>query len=434
MNKDSQIRIVSFSLALSAIFAGSTIYYGMKTARYERYITHMSDRAYSSIISSLNSAASSLEKMKYSIEGNYLDTLAANVWRGAATAKAAMSLLPLTDVELDQTEKFISQAGSYAYSVLQRGRDDSTSENVSNLSTTANQLTDQLWQVKTRINSGEIDFDNPVSAKSGDELTDVAQGFSDIEQQFPEMGSLIYDGPFSDHIEQMKAEFLEGKPEVDVDTALKNAVYFSSCEGLKHTGDVEGKIPVYVFSDGSTTVQVTKKGGFVLHMSKTVENKEATMSAEEAVDAAKKFLSKNGYKNMTESYYTVFENIITINFAYEESGVKVYTDLIKVSIDMSDGSCTGFESRGYIMSHRDRTLERPAVSFEDARSKISSELEVLDNSIAIIPTSGLNEVLCYEFLCSDSDGNQILVYIDVMTGEEENMLVLIEDENGTLTM
>ena len=158
------------------------------------------------------------------------------------------------------------------------------------------------------------------------------------------------------------------------------------------------------------------------------------MSAEEAVDAAKKFLSKNGYKNMTESYYTVFENIITINFAYEESGVKVYTDLIKVSIDMSDGSCTGFESRGYIMSHRDRTLERPAVSFEDARSKISSELEVLDNSIAIIPTSGLNEVLCYEFLCSDSGGNQILVYIDVMTGEEENMLVLIEDENGTLTM
>ena len=58
----------------------------------------------------------------------------------------------------------------------------------------------------------------------------------------------------------------------------------------------------------------------------------------------------------------------------------------------------------------------------------------MDNSIAIIPTSGLNEVLCYEFLCSDSDGNQILVYIDVMTGEEENMLVLIEDENGTLTM
>ena len=64
----------------------------------------------------------------------------------------------------------------------------------------------------------------------------------------------------------------------------------------------------------------------------------------------------------------------------------------------------------------------------------SNGLEVIENSMAVVPTDGENEVFCYEFLCKTADGQRMLVYIDAASGEEENMLILIEDETGILTM
>ena len=48
----------------------------------------------------------------------------------------------------------------------------------------------------------------------------------------------------------------------------------------------------------------------------------------------------------------------------------------------------------------------------------------------MIPTDGGNEVFCYEFLLEGE--NDALVYIYAKTGREENILILLQDENGTL--
>ena len=158
------------------------------------------------------------------------------------------------------------------------------------------------------------------------------------------------------------------------------------------------------------------------------------LTDEEAVARAREFLENNGYKNMTESYYQAYAGEVTVNFCYTQNGVKVYPDLIKVTVSLEDGSITGFESQGFIMSHRDRILERPKIALAQAMEGLDNDLEVLENSMAVVPTDGENEVFCYEFLCKTADGQRMLVYIDAMTGEEENMLILIEDETGILTM
>ena len=101
---------------------------------------------------------------------------------------------------------------------------------------------------------------------------------------------------------------------------------------------------------------------------------------------------------------------------------------------MEKGDIIGFESHGYMMSHRDRTLPRPVVSLAEAQANISQDFTVEEQTMAIVPTGGKNEVFCYEFLCVAADGQKVIVYIDANTGEEENMLILIENENGTLTM
>ena len=52
----------------------------------------------------------------------------------------------------------------------------------------------------------------------------------------------------------------------------------------------------------------------------------------------------------------------------------------------------------------------------------------------MIPTAGLNEVLCYEFQCSSQSGDRVMVYINVETGLEEQILILLMTDGGILVM
>ena len=434
MTKSTYVKAVSFTLAVAVLAGGVAIYYGMKANKYEDYIVHMSDKAYSEIISSLSNVSVSLEKLQYAESPTYLNTVAAQVWREAAMAKTALSLLPLGEVKLDQTEKFVAQAGEYAYSILRRGRNENTGENITMLAQTANDLTTKLWEVKNQINTGEMTFES-MDSKGAFSSTSMSDNFSQLEQEFPQMGTLIYDGPFSDHIEQMTPALLENAQDMAQEQALEHAKAFTGDAGLSFTSEGGDKIPFYMFtSDSGLSIQVTKKGGYTLQMTKPTEPTARNLSDEDAVLAAKQFLNDRGYPGMKESYFTVFENIMTINFAYAENDIIAYPDLIKVGVDMEKGTVISFESRGYIMSHKSRELPKAKLSMADAKGKLQSGLTVEKENMAVIPTTGANEVFCYEFLCVNAEGQKVLVYIDTQTGEEESMFILIEDENGTLTM
>ena len=52
----------------------------------------------------------------------------------------------------------------------------------------------------------------------------------------------------------------------------------------------------------------------------------------------------------------------------------------------------------------------------------------------MIPTEGKGERYCREFLCDTPSGGKCLVYVDARTGEEAKVLLLLEDEDGTLTL
>ena len=384
MKNTRNTKAVSLFLSVSLILSAAVLYYSMRTEKYERYITHLSDRAFSEIITSVNAVATSLDKMQYASDGKYMNTLAANVWREAMGAKSALSLLPLSDVELDETQKFISQSGAYAYSILQRGTDDETKVNISNLSDTADELTGKLWEVKTKLNNGEIGFDL-LSDGEDISVSDMENGISDIEEDFPEIGRLIYDGPYSDHIELMKPRFLENKADVEMNVALGNAQVFTGNGNLRYSHEMGGKIPVYVFTGDGISVHVTKQGGYVLNMTKEHVASALNITPEEGVAKAREFLENNGYYNMAESYYQEYSGEVTVNFCYTDNGIKVYPDLIKVTVSLDDGSITGFESQGFIMSHRDRTLERPKIALAEAMDELDDGLEVLEDSMAIVP-------------------------------------------------
>lgn len=124
---------------------------------------------------------------------------------------------------------------------------------------------------------------------------------------------------------------------------------------------------------------------------------------------------------------------LTVNFAYTQDGVTMYPDLIKVSVSMRDGAICGYEAFGYMMAHREDRATQTAISMEEAEKSVSKRLTVTDRGVAVIPTDGKNEVLCYEFVTETPDERHILVYVNAQTGVEEMLQILIETEQGTLT-
>ena len=261
-----------------------------------------------------------------------------------------------------------------------------------------------------------------------------------MESDFPEVPSLIYDGPFSEHIAGRRPKMLEGKPFVTQEEAREAAARFMGLKPeiftLASAG--AGRVPTWGFSatvdGGELYVEVTQRGGVVTELMNARPVGKAELSAAEAVRLASDFLEEQGYADMAATYYIARDNILTINFAAVQNGVICYPDLVKVSVALDNGRLVGFENQGYLMNHTVRSLPAPAVSLARAQLVVDPALKILAHQMALIPTGGENEVFCHEFKCELDDGRHYIVYVNAQTGNEEKILILIEDETGTLAI
>ena len=454
-----KVRVVSFSLAALILAIGFGIYQWNQLRLLKQYMDYNNQRAFSELITSVSNIDTALQKGSYVSTPIMTASLAAQVWRESSTASAALSQLPLSELNLEKTQKFISQVGEYAYTLLRKSASGETlssedKKSIAELSQVCDSFATSLMSLQGKVIDGsyklgtekpnknnEVAVQAIASSGSSEDNKSEVSGFDGIEQQFPKYASLIYDGPFSDHIEKMESSFLKGKATVSKEVAQKKAAEFLSVSADKLTsdGETEGRIPVYTFkttgeNKGELTIQVTKVGGYILLMNFSGNTGEPKIDSKEAVKTAKAFLNKHNFPNMKESYYTEYDGIITINFSYEENGVTCYPDLIKVSVARDTSKIVAFEARGYLMSHKERPLPAVKVSREQAQKIIDSSLKILSYSLAFIPSNGENEIFCHEFTCQDSKGKHYIFYINCDTGNEENVFILLENENGTLAV
>ena len=164
-------------------------------------------------------------------------------------------------------------------------------------------------------------------------------------------------------------------------------------------------------------------------------NREVTaevISQEEADQKAKEYLEQKGFGNMKETYYLKQSGIVTINYAYVQDDVIMYPDLIKVKVALDNGEILGIETTGYLNSHTERKLEAPKVTVEEAKESLNKDLTIESEELAIIPTEWKTEVLCWEFE-GNVEGLDFIVYVNAETGKEEDILIITNTPNGTLT-
>ena len=135
---------------------------------------------------------------------------------------------------------------------------------------------------------------------------------------------------------------------------------------------------------------------------------------------------------MKETYYLKQNGIVTINYAYLQDEVTVYSDLIKLKVALDNGEILGIETTGYLNSHEERNIGDIKISKEDAAKNLNKKLDIKSENLAIIPTEWKTEILCWEFK-GTIDGMDFLVYVNANTGKEEDILLIINTPNGTLT-
>ena len=433
------VRFISFSVATMLVLSALAVQHMNRADATQTQLQYGYMRAVEDLSLSLDNIKTTLSKGMYSNSATMMTQLSGKLWNEAANAKAALAQLPVEELNLEQTYKFLSQVGNYSQSLAEKfsGGEALTGDEKENLKTLygyAEDLSNKMWQVEKRIEDGEITFADVNSTSNGAQAVSVTEGFTDFEEGFSNYPTLIYDGPFSDHILEKEPLMIKNQQEVTAEQAAEKAKQASGEASLIVSDEEGGKMPSYVFENTNTVVSVTKQGGLFSYMLKYRQIENSTLSAAQATEIAKEYMAKLGIDNMTETYYELNNGMCICNFAGTQNGVVLYTDLIKIGVALDNGDILSFDARGYITNHTTRNLGTPKISESEAAEKLSDALNIKETNLCVIPSDGMNERYCYEFVCTDANGKQILVYINADSGEEEQILLLQISGNGRLTV
>lgn len=442
VSRRGKIRIRLYASVLILVLFSAFVINAQKASELSRQLNADAERSLSTLEACMSSINTNLTKGLYANTTPMLSSMAISLTRDAASAKNSLSALPLSDTQLDNMLKFLSQVGAFVSTLdrkLSLGETITSEERnqLKQLIDVSQKLLSELDTITQGVEDGSVSFKQAGSTlqKSTDQSMQIGSAFGDAEQTLTDYPTLIYDGPFSDHILNQSPKTLEGKSDISKEKALEIASDFIGIDKstLRFDSETNGVIETYNFFVDSINISVCKKGGAVLYLLGSSNAGESVITHEQAVENAKNFLSAKGYENMKESYYSTQDGICTVNFAYEDEGVICYPDLIKLSISLETGNIISFDARGYIMNHTDRPPVQSKISADEAKMSVSDYLTVMSSRLAIIPTDYKTEKTAYEFHCKTPDEQEVLVYIDVLTAKEDDILLLLYSDGGILT-
>ena len=177
----------------------------------------------------------------------------------AAFAQSNLSQLPLGDALASRTSKFLTQVGDYGDSLARQvSRGEAINkdqwDSLNNLYRQSVDLNRELQGMSYKVAQNNFYFSELVRQvrknlqdTSGNAARSDLQTLDQRMQSYP---SLIYDGPFSEHLEKTEPRALSGQAEIDRNEAVNRALAFvDKNPNLEYkavvTGDTNGRIPAY---------------------------------------------------------------------------------------------------------------------------------------------------------------------------------------------
>ena len=440
LTKRDYVRIASLFAAVFAALIALAIISTNNMKSYKTQLEASYQQSLGELSGCLEVVNTDLTKTLYSNSPQELYALSRDLYAQCQTAKNAVSRLPMSQMELSNVYKFLSQASDYAQyigSELESGKTitEKQHKTLYTLLTYAEKFSNaadnmfQLSQSGAKITEGAVKNGIPISTKALD------TSFSEGAKAFESFPTLLYDGPFADQVLNKKSKLVSNSDVRTLDECrdiVSETLGVNSKRVIYYTDD-KSKLPAYTFKCGRYTVSVTKQGGYIKSILYSGAVTSSAITEDNAQNLAERFLKEIGFENMKKSYYSTKDNICTVNFAYEQKGMLCYGDLIKCGVALDSGKIVSLDTQTYLTNHIPRSNFSPEISAADAQAKLSQYLTVNDVKKCVIPKENGKEVQCWEFSCTGKDtGEDALVYINAKTGAEEDIMLLLYTDGGTL--
>lgn len=419
----------------------------------ERLLSNQYQRSFYNLADHVGNTEMLLGKSLVARDPRANAAILADLWYEAIAAQENLGQLPLSNSTTARTAKFLNQLGDYAYYLNKRNAEGKLSgprerEQLQKLYRQARKLNAELQVAVQDVQDGRV-YLAEVRRESGDILGRQARkpqplDLKPVAKAMQDTPALIYDGPFSEHLERALPRGLGGET-VTLARAMDIARSFIDGQGkvweVRTKGEVRGKIPAYSLElvpagrtgEERVIMDISKKGGKVIWMLHRRPLAEAKLDAAEAEKRALAFARLRGYDDLVATYVLREDGIATVALVAVQDGVLLYPDLVKIKVALDNGQILGFEATGYLMSHVKRQLPQVKVTPEMIKKKLPPDLEVEHTKLALIPTPSRNEILCWE-VKGKLNGELYYEYFNVKNGSLEKVLKVIETQIGSLTM
>ena len=272
-----------------AVLWGATVLWGIGQLRARRQadvlLQNKYGRAFYETMQRTKNVQALLSKGLVSGSPDQMDAILSDLWYNANSAQENLSQLPVSHDVVARTSKFLSQVGDYAYALTKSNKTSALSDKdwgtMQQLYQTSISLNKQMSTVEQESAAGAFHWTEVQSGLNRQlpqgAVSSADNSFRRVETQLHELPVLVYDGPFSDHIEQMEPQGLTGGT-VTLDQARNIAGRFADLGGatVQQTvlaNEVRGKIPSYSIQlrtgnkpADAITVDVSKQGGQVVSL------------------------------------------------------------------------------------------------------------------------------------------------------------------------
>ena len=434
MKKSLSVTIVVLSLIL-AFTLSFLISRTVNAKKFEHMLYAGHDKAFYELLENVDKIDTALKKSALIKDSSFLISLGAEIRECASLAVLNLARFE-SDMPLTNINKFLNQSGDYIKAVAKVHSDGSDitkkeQDNFLMLSGFSSVLKRELFTLRDKLASGEISYSSAL--KEADET--LGEHLSLIESKhFSSFNPLSYDGAFSNHMESLNSTYLSALPEISKEEALRMALsYLSGNIPLVFTGETEGTIPSYMFScesdNSSYSMELSKNGGKLLYYTENRPMGNATVGRDEALFHALTFTKEAGFPSMETVFYENSGSVLTVSLAPNINGVICYSDMIKVSVSLDDASVVGFNASSYLLNHKERTFPEGESLSYDTLSKINPSFFLKSVKKVFIPNEYGKESACIEALGTFKD-DTFLIYINAVTGKEEEILLLSKEEES----
>ncbi len=444
LKKSNIILIVVASVLAIALIAFVVMYsVSMNTQqKLQTDLDNIYQRNFNELVDNVNNSQIKLSKVCVSDYDTYAKKMLNEISTNTTCAAINLSALPISINGIDDTIKFVNQVSGYTKTLankLDKG-ESLTSTEISTLESLNNafiELKNELNKLIKEVKNGDI-YDQ--SLKLNGDYNAFTIKLQNVKAGDVEYPTMIYDGPFSDSVVNQKIKNMNfTKVSKDVaKQSLLNILKNTSVAECEYLGDTDGRFETYDYkivndNQNAIYVQVSKNGAKLLTMSAGDYDNTQNYTLGQAKQIAIDFTKLAGISDVECVWSDVVGGDAYLNLAPVKSGIILYPDLVKVKVDLATGMVAGFEASSYYTNHIQRNIKNATISQSQAEQMIPSSLTIKTTKLALAPLEYNREVLCYEMMCTKNDGTYY-VYVNAYSGVLENILKIVESDNGNLLM